>query len=138
MRALNQSGYAVLSQSTVAEIVTTVLPCALILIGSTISFSLPLTMIGWFTCGVGGLVLTIGLSRANVLPSSILDWPQPQSGADIAVSAIAYNGVIVLGTVLAEFVWQVTSTILFAVPVGILLPLWFLKHIKFIAFIDSE
>jgi hypothetical protein len=136
---IEQSGtdYSVFREFTAIEIVGTVLPVLLLIIVSTILFSWPPTVLAWFSCGVGGLILVIWTGRAPTISVTVLDWPRPESGADIVINAIAYNGVLVLGTVIAEIVWQVSTTVLLAALVGVFLPFWFLKHIQFIAFMDS-
>lgn len=136
---IEQSGTddSVFREFTAIEIVGTVLPVLLLIIVSTILFSWPPTVLAWFSCGVGGLILVIWTGRAPTISVTVLDWPRPESGADIVINAIAYNGVLVLGTVIAEIVWQVSTAVLLAALVGVFLPFWFLKHIQFIAFMDS-
>ncbi|GAA0642640.1 hypothetical protein GCM10009019_00490 [Salarchaeum japonicum] len=54
------------------------------------------------------------------------------------MNAIAYNGVLIIGTVLGQIVWTASNSLLLAAGVGAVLPVWFLKHIQFLVFLDVE
>lgn len=103
----------------------------------TVVFSWPSTLLGWFSCGLLGLLIAVGLSRTPTAGYSLVDWPQPETKGDVAVNGIAYNGVLVLGVALAQVLWSVSNSILLAMIMGAILPIWFLKHIDLLAFLDE-
>jgi hypothetical protein len=85
-----------------------------------------------------GLLVAVASGRTSAIKLSLIKWPRPEARGDLAVNAIAYNGVLIIGTVLAQIVWTASNSLLLAAGVGAVLPIWFLKHIQFLVFLDDE
>ena len=129
---------APLRRNTVVEIAGTTSPLAICLTVVVVLFPAPVRLLGWFTCGLLGLCTTVGLSRASAVGYSPLEWPRPETNGDLAVNAIAYNGVLILGTILGQVVWSVSTSLLLAGGTSTILPFWFLKHIHLLVFLAEE
>ncbi|MXR43074.1 hypothetical protein GRX01_17225 [Halobaculum sp. WSA2] len=128
----------ILTRYSAVEIGTITSPCLTILATATVVYGWPLTVLGWFVSGLFGLLVAVASDRTSVVEFSLIKWPQPESRGELAVNAIAYNGVLILGTVLGQIAWTVSTSLLLAAGVGAVLPVWFLKHIQFIVFLDDE
>lgn len=127
----------ILNRYTSAELVIITSPCLISLAIGTVVFSWPPTILGWLSCGLFGLLIAIGSGRTSTIGFSLIEWPRPETKGDIAVNAIAYNGVLVLGTALGQVVWSISNSLLLAGGTGMILPLWFLKHIHLLVFLDE-
>jgi len=101
-------------------------------------FSLPIVLLGWFGSGLAGLIIALSASRTSKSDYSLVQWPRPQTPGDILINGIAYNSVVLLGTVLAQVVWLASNSPLFGVGIGVILPLWFLKHIHLLVFLGES
>lgn len=82
-------------------------------------------------CGWAGLSLGIGRSRASE-GLTIIRWPHPSSTLDKVTTAIAYNGVLGLGTLVSTIAWLATRWFIIGVVVATVMPVWLLKHIRII------
>ena len=127
-----------LRRNTVVELAVTTSPLAICLAVVVVLFPASVRLLGWFACGLLGLYTTVGLSRTSAVGFSPLEWPRPETNGDLAVNAIAYNGVLILGTVLGQIVWSVSTGPLLAVGTSTILPFWFLKHIHLLMFLADE
>jgi len=128
----------ILSRYTSVEISTLTSPCLFVLAAATVVYSWPPAVLGWFVFGLLGLLVAVASGRTSAVKLSLIKWPQPESKSDLAVNAIAYNGVLIIGTVLGQIVWTASNSLLLAAGVGAVLPVWFLKHIQFLVFLDVE
>ncbi|WP_227262398.1 hypothetical protein [Salarchaeum japonicum] len=128
----------ILSRYTSVEISTLTSPCLFVLAAATVVYSWPPAVLGWFVSGLLGLLVAVASGRTSAVKLSLIKWPQPESKSDLAVNAIAYNGVLIIGTVLGQIVWTASNSLLLAAGVGAVLPVWFLKHIQFLVFLDVE
>ncbi len=128
----------VLSRSTSVELVAITSPSLVALATATVVFTWPPTVLGWLLCGLLGLLVAVTSGRTSAIEFSLIEWPRPETKGDIAVNAIAYNGVMIPGTALAQFVWEISNNPLLAAGVGAILPIWFLKHIQLLAFLDVQ
>lgn len=136
--ASNGSRKSILNRHTSLELVTIASPCLIFLVAGTVVLSWPLAVLGWFSCGLLGLLIAVGSGRTSTIGLSLIDWPRPESNGDIVVSALAYNSVLFLGTVIAQVVWEISGNFVLTVGIGLFLPGWFLKHIHFLVFIADE
>jgi hypothetical protein len=128
----------ILTQYVSVEICAITSPCLIVLATATIVYSWPPAVLGWFVSGLLGLLVAVASGRKSAVKPSLIKWPRPESRGDLAVNAIAYNGVLIIGTVLGQIVWTVSNSLLLAAGVGAVLPVWFLKHIQFLVFLDGE
>ena len=128
----------VLSRFTSVELVVISSPSLVALTTATVVFTWPSTVLGWLFCGLLGLLVAVTSGRTSAIELSLIEWPRPETKGDVAVNAIAYNGVLIIGTVLGQIVWTVSNSFLLAAVVGAILPFWFLKHIRLLAFLDVE
>lgn len=128
----------ILSRYTSVELVAITSPCLIVLATATVVYNWPSTVLGGFVSGLLGLLVAVASGRTSAVKLSLIKWPQPESKSDLAVNAIAYNGVLIIGTVLGQIVWTASNSLLLAAGVGAVLPVWFLKHIQFLVFLDSE
>ncbi|WP_262174571.1 hypothetical protein [Haloarcula laminariae] len=135
---LNNTNAPYCATYTGVELIVTASPSVFLSLFITAVLGFPPSIIVWFSCGIAGLGLAIVSGRTNRVPFAVLDWPRPDHGGDLLINAIGFNGVLLLGTIVAEVVWRITASALFSVLGAALLPTWFLKHIQFIVFIDSE
>ena len=126
-----------LSRYTSLELAVSTSPTVVSLAVGTMVVSWPFTLLGWLSFGLFGLLVAVGSSRTSTVGHSLVDWPRPETKSDVAVNGIAYNGVLVLGVTLAQVIWSVSNSILLAVITGTILPVWFLKHIYILAFLDE-
>jgi hypothetical protein len=111
----------------------------LFLLGAGAVFlSWPPTLFGWFSCGLVAILGTRFIDQSSVLDASIVVWPRPETRADFAVNAIAYNGVLVISTALSQLVWDLSRELAFAAVAAGFLPLWFLEHLSFLAFFGES
>ena len=129
---------ASLRRNTVVELAGTTSPLTICLAVVVVLFPAPVTLLGWFACGLLGLCTTVGLSRTSEVGFSLIEWPRAETNGDLAVNAIAYNGVLILGTILGQVVWSVSTGLLLAVGTSTILPFWFLKHIHLLVFLAEE
>jgi hypothetical protein len=120
------------------EVGTLTSPCVIVLVTATVVYSWPPAVLGWFVSGLLGLIIAVASGRMSTVEFSLIEWPCPESRADVAVNGIAYNGVLIIGTVLGQTVWTASNSPLLAAGVGAVLPVWFLKHIQFLVFPDGE
>ena len=117
------------ARNTVTEVALLTLP---LLCGTGLGIvlsllSLPITLLivsAWF-----GLVLGIWTGRSTVFGYAPLAWPRPETAGDNVIAALAYNGVLSLGVLLAAVVWSATDRLLLAGAIAAVGPLWFLKHV---------
>jgi hypothetical protein len=128
----------ILSRYTSVELVAITSPCLIVLATATVVYNWPSTVLGGFVSGLLGLLVAVASGRTSAVEFSLIKWPRPESKGDLAVNAIAYNGVLIIGTVLGQIVWTASNSLLLAAGVGAVLPVWFLKHIQFLVFLDSE
>ena len=128
----------ILTRYTSVEIGTITSPCLIVLAAATVVYSWPPAVLGWFVSGLLGLLVAIASGRTSAVKLSLIKWPRPESKGDLAVNAIAYNGVLIIGTVLGQIVWTASNSLPLAAVVGAVLPVWFLKHIQFLVFLDGE
>jgi len=128
----------VLSRSTPVELVAITSPSLVAIAIATAVFTWPPTILGWFICGSLGLLIAVTSGRTSAIKFSLIEWPRPETNGDVAVNAIAYNGVLIIGTALDQILWTASNSLLLTVGVGAILPLWFLKHIRLVAFLDEE
>ena len=128
----------VLSRSTSVELVIITSPSIVALATATVVFTWPPTVLGWLLCGLLGLLVAITSGRTSAIGFSLVEWPRPETKGDVAVNAIAYNSVVILGTVLGQVVWTVSKSLILAAWIGAILPLWFLKHIQLLVLLDVE
>lgn len=127
----------VVGRYTVLEVTVLASPSLVSLVSGVWVFSWPRTLLVWFACGLGVLVLAVVSGRTSAIRYSLLEWPQSETKADIAASTIAYNGVLALGIVLGQIAWSVSNNRLLATSIGALLPLWFLKHLRLLVFLEE-
>ncbi|MDT3437660.1 hypothetical protein [Haloarcula sp. 1CSR25-25] len=128
----------ILTRYTAVEIGTSTSPYLVVLAIASVVYSWPLTVLGWCVSGLLGLLVAVASGRTSAIKLSLIKWPRPEARGDLAVNAIAYNGVLIIGTVLAQIVWTASNSLLLAAGVGAVLPIWFLKHIQFLVFLDDE
>lgn len=128
----------IMTRSTFVEIGAITSPCVGVLATVTVVYGWPPTVLGWFVSGVFGLFIAVPLGRTPAGKLSLLSWPRPEARDDVAVNVIAYNGVLIIGTVLGQIVWAISNSLLLAAAVGAVLPVWFLKHIQFLVLLDAE
>ena len=128
----------ILTRFTAAEIGTITSPCLIVLATTTVVYSWPPAVLGWFVSGLLGLLVAVASGRTSAIKPSLIKWPRPESRGDLAVNAIAYNGVLMIGTVLGQIMWTASNSLLLAAGIGAVLPVWFLKHIQFLVFLDGE
>lgn len=127
----------VLQRHTAVELVAISGPS---LVGFTLGvlvLSWPSAVLGWALCGLLGLFIAVGSGRTSVVEYSLIEWPRSTTTQDIAVNAIAYNGVLVLGTLLVQFVFAASDSITIAAFAATVLPFWFLKHIRLFVYLDE-
>jgi len=128
----------ILTRYASVEIGTITSPCLIVLATATVVYNWPPAVLGWFVSGLLGLLIAVVSGRTSAIRPSLIKWPRAESRGDLAVNAIAYNGVLIIGTVLGQIVWTVSNSLLLAAGVGAVLPVWFLKHIQFLVFLDGE
>jgi hypothetical protein len=85
-----------------------------------------------------GLLVAIASGRRQSSKFSLIEWPRPDQESDVIVNGIAYNSVLILGSVLGQIAWTVSNSFLLTAGIGAILPFWFLKHIRLLAFPDVE
>ena len=127
-----------LNRYTSVELATISSPSLIFLTVGTVGFSWPSTVLWWLSCGLLGLLIAVGSDRTATIGYSLIDWPRPETKGDIAVSGIAYNSVLIIGTALAQVIWGVSNSLLLAASTGTFLPFWFLKHIHLLVFLGEE
>lgn len=113
-------------------------PCLIGLVTVTVAYDWPPVVLGWFGLGVLGLVVAVASDRTATTEFSLITWPRAGSRDDLVVSAIAYNAVLIIGTVLGQVAWIASQSPPLAAGVGAILPVWFLKHIRFLVFLDDD
>lgn len=127
-----------LSRSTPVELVTITSPTLVSLATATVVLTWPPTVLGWILCGLLGLLVAITSGRTSAIEFALIEWPCPETKGDVVVYAIAYNGVLLIGTLLGQMVWTVSNSLSLTAGVGAILPVWFLKHIQLLVFLDRE
>jgi hypothetical protein len=128
----------ILTRYVSVEICAITSPCLIVLATATVVYSWRPAVLGWFVSGLLGLLVAVASGRTSAIKPSLIKWPRPESRGDLAVNAIAYNGVLIISTVLGQIVWTAANSLLLAAVVGAVLPVWFLKHIQFLVFLNSE
>lgn len=123
-----------LQRRTVVELTGLASPCLLALFGATAVFSWPWTVPLWTLSGWVGLVIVLGNDRRATTGYEFIGWPGPETTDDVAMSIIAYNSVLSLGTLLGHVLWQAAESLVLAGAVSLLLPAWLLKHLHFLLF----
>ncbi len=127
-----------LARCTVVELVAITFPLGASLVLGVSLFSLPIALLGWFGSGLAGLMVALSASRTSKSDYSLVQWPRPQTMGDILINGIAYNSVVLLGTILAQVVWLASKSTLLGVGIGVILPLWFLKHVHLLVFLGES
>ncbi|EMA27589.1 hypothetical protein [Haloarcula japonica] len=128
----------ILTRYASVEIGTITSPCLIVLATATVVYNWPPAVLGWFVSGLLGLLIAVVSGRTSAIRPSLIKWLRAESRGDLAVNAIAYNGVLIIGTVLGQIVWTASNSLLLAAGVGAVLPVWFFKHIQFLVFLDGE
>lgn len=114
-------------RNTVTEVGLLALPLlsgtALALVLSLLSLQIALL----FASAWGGLVLGIWVGRSTgYVP---VTWPRPETVGDYVIAALAYNGVLSLGVLVATVAWSATDRLLLSSAIAAIGSLWFLKHV---------
>ena len=82
-------------------------------------------------CEWAGLSLGLGGSRATER-ITLVRWPHPSSTLDKVTTVIAYNGVLGLALPVGIVAWLATRWFIIGVTAAVVLPVWLLKHIRFL------
>ena len=126
-----------LKRYTPLEVTALASPSLVSLVYGVWIFSWPRTLLVWSVCGLVVLVLAVVSGRTSAIAYSLLEWPRPEIKSDVAASMVAYNGVLTLSIVLGQIAWNVSNNLLLATGIGALTPLWFLKHLRLLVFLDT-
>ena len=124
--------------TTAVEIARFVLPIAIgygVLIWR---LDLQYPTVSWFLLGWGSLAIGVGLGRSDATRFGIAEWSRSDDPADRVTLVIAANGVLVLSVVITEVGWQVTGRPFVSAGLAIVLPIWYLKHVRVILALDSN
>ena len=124
--------------TTAVEIARFVLPIAIGFGVLIWRLDLQYPTVSWFLLGWGSLAIGVGLGRSDATRFGIAEWSRSGDQADRVTLVVAANGVLVLSVVITEVVWQVTGRPFVSAGLAILLPVWYLKHIRVILALDSN
>ena len=126
-------------KSTALSILNTVIEVVLLSVPTLLIFAIliwlttsPLSLLGWVFAGTVGLTTVVSVSRSSAVHFGFARWPHPDDSVNAATLLIAYNGVLLISTLLSEVVWRVVNSWTIVLVVAVLLPVWFLKHIHLI------
>lgn len=125
------------SRHTVVEVLGTTVPVSVLFLVGTLTLASLWGTFGLFLWGSACLTVAVWTGRSVGVPIDLLEWPRPETGTDILVSVIAYDGVLLLGTFVAQLAWEASGSLAMALVVSGVLPVWFLKHVHFLAFLDE-
>ncbi len=84
--------------------------------------------------GLGGLILSIGISRHSKTGFTLVAWPVPEKRVEQVTSAIAYNSTLLLGVVVAVISWLVANSWYWGTLFALITPIWFLRHLQFFVY----
>lgn len=96
--------------------------------------TIPDITIRWLLSGWSGLAVAVWSGRESSLPTTLVEWPRPQTAVDILTATIAYHGVLGLGVLVSGIAWGITNSTLLAFVLAAVLPVWFLKHLYLLVF----
>ena len=84
--------------------------------------------------GLGGLILSIGISRHSKRSFTLVAWPVPKERVERVTSAIAYNSTLLLGVVVAVISWLIANSWYWGTLFALVVPIWFLRHLQFFVY----
>ena len=125
------------TRNTVVEVLGTTVPASILILAGTIQLASLWRTFGLFIWGSVWLTLVIWTGRSGSVPVAVVDWPRPGTRADVVVTVIAYDGVLLLGTFVAQLAWEASGSLAIALVVSGVLPVWFLKHVHFLVLLDE-
>jgi hypothetical protein len=126
----------VLQQQPTADVLFLTVPTTGVLVVTWLLEISPTRLLGWAFVGTAGLIAAIKNSRNDSRQFNVTIWPRKRTR--VAVSALAYNGVLIPSIAIAQVAWAVTGSFLFGVLLAFLAPIWFLKHIHFILTLSTS
>ena len=126
------------TRNTVVEVLVTTVPASLLILAGTIQLASLWRIFGLFLWGIVWLTVAIWTERSGGVPVDVVEWPRPGTRVDVLVTVIGYDSVLLLGTVVAQLAWEASGSLAIALVVSGVLPIWFLKHVHFLVFLDEE
>lgn len=88
------------------------------------------SVVGWVVLGVMALMIAVAGSRSSITRFSVLKWQN--SGIDILVQALVYNGVLAPSIAVTQVAWAATESVIASTVLAVVMPVWFLKHLQFV------